>query len=98
MKIVVTEIKTDQVLVGDADRRNYYGIRHNISGQKGFVSKTYYESNEFCTRSRNDLTIADGWGYESVNLSDLLARLLNENFEVFEFSNEKEFYEWLAQD
>lgn len=98
MKKVVIEIKSDQVLVGNVGRHNYYGIRHNVSKQKGFVSKTYYESNKYCTRSRAQLTIADGWGYQSVNLSDLLARLLNESFEVFEFSDEKEFYEWLAKD
>lgn len=98
MKKVVIEIKSDQVLVGNADRYNYYGIRHNESKQKGFVSKTYYESNKYCTRSRAQLTIADGWGYENENLSYLLTKLLNESFEVFEFSDEKEFYEWLAKD
>lgn len=92
MKKVVKEsssVTPDQVKCTD-----YIGLQ--LSGCKGFVTSTHFESGRYVLRAARSVTIGNGWDGEYKSLKDAVEYILTLGGEVFVFDSDNELFRWLS--
>jgi len=117
MKKVIVKRWTpdDEILFSEFQKLSPYelssyswGIEHNPTKRKGFVSRDVYCQGEYRARSSSSLTEGNGWSFD---IKDILSSIredcgkflsyiiLNQpEFTLYQFDTEKELFLWLSED
>lgn len=96
MKNVVLRTEKNTVYADLADPEKYYGVITSYGGvdSKAFISKA---EGKFLVYLKSNITIGNCYGFYNSNLSDLISRLVKEDWPVVEFDTPQELFKWLSE-
>ena len=94
-EVIVTKQKT--VPASKVSQSKYYGIRDTI-GDRGFISRSEFDSGEYIVLCRVDITMGNGYNVDSTqSLPKLITSLVSGGIKVYEFDTYKELFKWLSE-
>lgn len=98
MKIVVKQNNNIIVTPDKTSNEKYYGVRF-ANKLRGFISRDFYNHGDYTVKSLLGATNGNGWGhYSSHKLDELIYKLLDCLYCVYEFDDHKELGKWLLED
>lgn len=100
MKKVILSPRLEAVTtIQGCDNKKYYGIE--IHGVKGFITSKTFDRADYMLLCADGLTAGNGWDTidtSELSLQQLIRQLIEDEFNVYQFTDRKEFFEWLQSD
>jgi hypothetical protein len=98
MKEVITvKTKLKTIEASKVSPNKYYGVLDN-AGDRGFITRSEYESGDYIVLCTYGVTAGNGYYAETTeSLSELVTSLVNSEVKVYEFDTYKELFKWLSE-
>lgn len=92
----VVNTKQNVVTVKEMDCHKYYGAKADRTGSICFLTREKYMEGNYVWLAPDVITKGNRWGKEHETLEDAAEEIMSVGYEVYEFDNPAELFEWVV--